>query len=132
MRTIEDVARYLQDSGIAYQDFGDGMFVVSDEERGVRNLAIKVDSPVVIFRMRAGDTPERGTAGREALFEELLRINGGGLLHSAFSLQDDGIYLSAALPLDNLDQNELQAVVEDMGLAASQHLPRLNLHLSHP
>ena len=38
--------------------------------------------------------------------------------------------MSAALPLDNLDQNELQAVVEDMGLAASQHLPRLDLHLA--
>ncbi len=131
MRTIDDVEKYLQESGITYQDLGDGLFIVTDIASGVSNLAIKVDSPVVIFRMRVGDTPATGAKGREDLFEELLRLNGGGLLHSAFSLQDDGIYLSAALPLDNLDQNELQAVVEDMGLAASQHLPRLNLHLSH-
>jgi hypothetical protein len=131
MRTVDDVEKYLQDAGIPYQDLGDGMFIVSDHESGVSNLAIKVDSPVVIFRMRVGDAPAQGAAKREALFEELLRLNGGGLLHSAFSLQDDGIYLSAALPLDNLDLNELQAVVEDMGLAASQHLPRLDLHLSH-
>ncbi|MFO0647763.1 MAG: YbjN domain-containing protein [Polyangiales bacterium] len=131
MRTVDDVEKYLQEAGIPYQDLGDGMFIVTDNDSGVSSLAIKVDSPVVIFRMRVGDAPEKGADGREALFEELLRLNGGGLLHSAFSLQDDGIYLSAALPLDNLDMNELQAVVEDMGLAASQHLPRLHLHLSH-
>jgi hypothetical protein len=38
------------------------------------------------------------------------------------------VYLSAAIPLENLDQNELRAVVEDMGLAVSQHLPGLHLH----
>ncbi len=130
MRTVDDVEKYLQEAGIPYQDLGDGMFIVTDNDSGVSSLAIKVDSPVVIFRMRVGDAPAKGADGREALFEELLRLNGGGLLHSAFSLQDDGIYLSAALPLDNLDMNELQAVVEDMGLAASQHLPRLHLHLS--
>lgn len=131
MRTVDDVEKYLQEAGITYQDLGGGMFIVSDEESGVSNLAIKVAGPVVIFRMRVGHAPEKGAAGRESLFEELLRLNGDGLLHSAFSLQDDGIYMSAALPLDNLDLNELQAVVEDMGLAASQHLPRLHLHLSH-
>lgn len=130
MRTIDDVEQFLKESGISYQDIGDGLFIVTDHESGVKNLAIKVDSPVVIFRMRVGDAPAPGAPKRESLFEELLRLNGGGLLHSAFSLQDDGIYLSAALPLDNLDQNELQAVVEDMGLAASQHLPRLDLHLA--
>jgi hypothetical protein len=48
------------------------------------------------------------------------------MLHAAFSLQDDGVYLQAALPLPNLDPNEMQAVLDDMGLAVSQHLPRLN------
>lgn len=128
MRTTQDVEQYLKDAGIAYQDFGDGLFVVADEQTGVQNLAIKVEPPVVVFRLRAGDTPEEGKAGREKLLEELLRLNGTGLLHSAFSLQTDGIYLTAALPLDNLDLNELQAVVDDIALAVSQHLPRLNLH----
>ena len=30
-------------------------------------------------------------------------------------------------PLDNLDHNEFQAVIDDMGMAISQHLPRLSL-----
>lgn len=125
MRTEQDVERYLGDFGIPYQDLGGGLFVVTDESSGLRNLAIKVESPVVVFRLRVLDAPTLGTPGREALFERLLRLNGSGLLHSAFGLQDDGIYLTAALPLDNLDPNELQAVVDDLGIAASQHVAAL-------
>jgi hypothetical protein len=123
MRTIEDVERFLRNGAIPFQDLGDGMFVVGDGLSGIRNLAIKVESPVVVFRLRVMDAPAPGAPEREALFERLLKINGSGLLHAAFCLHPDGIFLTAALPLDNLDANELQAVVDDIGLAASQHLP---------
>jgi len=125
MRTEQDVEQYLRDFNIPYQDLGGGLFVVTDESSGLRNLAIKVESPVVVFRLRVLDAPVPGTPGREALFERLLRLNGSGLLHSAFGLQDDGIYLTAALPLANLDPNELQAVVDDLGIAASQQVAEL-------
>lgn len=125
MRTERDVERFLGEFGIPYQDLGGGLFVVTDESSGLRNLAIKVEAPVVVFRLRVLDAPEPGAAGREALFENLLRLNGSGLLHSAFCLQNDGIYLTAALPLDNLDPNELQAVIDDLGIAASQHVAKL-------
>ncbi|MBL8604180.1 MAG: CesT family type III secretion system chaperone [Myxococcales bacterium] len=125
MRTERDVQRFLSESAIPFQDLGDGLFVVQDAASGLRHLAIKVEPPLVVFRTRVGSIPPAGAANREALFEELLRLNGAGLVHSAFSLSDDGVYLTAALPLDNLDQNELQAVVDDIGMAVSQHLPRL-------
>lgn len=131
MRTIQDIERFLSESSLPFQDLGDGMFVVQDDASGLHNLAIKVEPPVVVFRLRAGDVPPAGSANRERLFEELLRLNGAGLLHSAFSVQNDGIYLTAALPLDNLDQNELQAVVDDIGLAISQHVPRLDIRTAN-
>jgi hypothetical protein len=53
-------------------------------------------------------------------------LNGTALLHSSFSVADDGVYLTAALPLENLDHNELQAVIDDMAMAVSQHLPELS------
>lgn len=126
MRTVNDVEQFLRDVALPFQDLGDGLFVVTDASSGLRNLAIKVEAPVVVFRLRVMDTPAPGTIGREQLFESLLRLNGSGLLHASFCLQQDGVYLTAALPLDNLDPNELQAVVDDMGMAVSQHLPRLH------
>jgi CesT_Tir_1 len=125
MRTISDVERFLADRALKYQDFGGGMFVVNDDGSGIKNLAIKVSDEVVVFQLRVLDAPEAGSKSREALFERLLRLNGEGLLHAAFALLKDGIYLQAALPLANLDPNEMQAVLDDMGMAVSQHLPQL-------
>lgn len=124
MRTVSDVERFLTDSALKYQDFGGGLFIVN-EESGLRHLAIKVQDEVVVFQLRVMDTPAAGAPGRESLFETLLKLNGEGLLHAAFALLDDGIYLQAALPLPNLDPNEMQAVLDDISLAVSQHLPRL-------
>ena len=92
---------------------------------GLKNLAIKVSDEVVVFQLRVLDVPASGTKGRETLFESLLRLNGEGLLHAAFAILKGGIYLQAALPLANLDPNELQAVLDDIGMAVSQHLPQL-------
>ena len=125
MRTVSDVERFLTDSSVKFQDFGGGLFIVTDDTSGLRQLAIKVQDEVVVFQLRVMDVPEKNAKGREALFEKLLFLNGQGLLHAAFALLDDGIYLQAALPLPNLDPNEMQAVLDDIGLAISQHLPEL-------
>src|SRR5262249_3341701 len=125
MRTIADIERFLVDSSVRFQDFGDGMFIITEQASGLRNLAIKVQDDVVVFQLRVADCPAVGAPGREGLFEKLLRLNGTGLLHTAFSLQDGAIYLQAALRLENLDPNEMQAVLDDVSLAISQHVPDL-------
>ena len=125
MRTVSDVEAFLKETSVRYQDLGGGMFIVSDDESGLHNLAIKVEDAVVLFSLRVLEVPSETGPAREKLFERLLRLNGSGLLHSAFSLQDDGVYLQAALPLLNLDANEMQAVLDDIGLATTQHVPSL-------
>lgn len=125
MRTVEDVERFLKESAVPFQDLGGGMFIVTDDESGLHNLAIKVEDAVVLFSLKVLVPPSGSGPDREKLFEQLLRINASGLLHSSFALQDDGIYLQAALPLPNLDDNEMQAVLDDMGLATKQHVPAL-------
>ncbi len=125
MRTTSDVERFLTDSGLKFQDYGSGLFIVTDETSGLHHLAIKVQDDVVVFSLRVMDLPAPGAPGREALFETLLKLNGKGLLHAAFALLEDGVFLQAALPLLNLDPNEMQAVLDDIGLAVSQHVPEL-------
>lgn len=127
MRSAEDVERFLQGSQITYSDLGGGMYLVDVHTTLAHTLVIKVEAPLVVFRLKAVEVPPRGSPKREALFESLLRLNGTALLHSSFSIADDGVYLTAALPLDNLDQNELQAVIDDMSMAVSQHLPELTV-----
>lgn len=124
MRTASDVERYLTQSALPFQDLGDGLFLLGDAASSAAGTAIKVEDDVVVVQRRVLDAPAAGKE-REALFERLLRLNGNGLLHAAFALQDDGIYLQAALPLSNLDQNELQAVLDDISMASQQYVPKL-------
>ena len=131
MRSVDDVERFLKGSETNYSDLGGGMYLVDVHTTLSHSLVIKVEPPLVVFRLKAGEIPAPGSAGREALFESLLKLNGTALLHSSFSLGDDGVYLTAALPLDNLDQNELQAVIDDMAMAISQHLPELSVDSSN-
>lgn len=126
MRTLSDVERFLTDSAVKFQDYGSGLFIVTDETSPLHHLAIKVQDDVVVCQLRVMDVPSPRAKGREALFETLLKLNGKGLLHAAFALLEDGVYLQAALPLLNLDPNEMQAVLDDIALAVSQHLPELS------
>ena len=60
------------------------------------------------------------TENQEALFRLLLELN-NTLMHCAYAIQDDRVVLSGAQPLENLDQNEFQAVVDDMAVALDSH-----------
>jgi len=59
------------------------------------------------------------------VMRRLLEFNQSDLLHAAYGLEGDRILLGAALELSNLDLNELEAVLADMDLAMSEHVPVL-------
>jgi hypothetical protein len=87
-------------------------------------IALRVAPPVVVAQVEIGNAPE--DAGRAlALFRRLLEFNAAGLVHSAYGLEAGRIVLSAALELDNLDLNELEATLGDMDVALSEHVPAL-------
>jgi len=46
-------------------------------------------------------------------------------MHVAYGLEGDTIVLSAALELENLDLNELEALLSDVDLALARHVPTL-------
>ena len=58
------------------------------------------------------------------MFQTLLRLN-SQLMHSAYALEGDNVVLSGAQELENLDRNELQAVLDDMAIALDNHQSRL-------
>ena len=66
----------------------------------------------VIRRGYYGDEPYRKAVNRP-------------LLHAAFGLENDQIVLAAALELESLDLNELEAVLADIDVALSEHVPVL-------
>jgi Tir chaperone protein (CesT) family len=67
----------------------------------------------------------REVADRAALYEELLRLNASDLAHGAYGISDGAVVLTCTLRIENLDYNELQAVLDDFSLALANHYERL-------
>ena len=121
MKTREDIESYLLKMGVSHDDLGGDIWRLRIGD--VENLMVSLAGPVVVFRLKMMDIP---AARREALFETLLRLNTTELFHCAFGIEGKNVVLTGALELENLDLNEFQAVVDDMGMAVSKQYPVLS------
>jgi hypothetical protein len=123
MRTVQDVEAYLgrlnrRFEGVEGQE---GTFLVRSSDR-MPPIALRVDPPLVVFRVHIGDAPAKDHV---ALFRRLLELNARTLVHSSFGLEDDRIVLCAALEVENLDFNEVQATMDEIDLTLAQQVPAL-------
>ena len=116
MKTKDDLESYMLRMGLGHEAVGEGLWKLSDD--GFSNLMVSLTGPVVVFRLKVMDLP---TGRREELFEALLRLNATEMLHGAFGLEGTAIIIGAALPIENLDFNEFQSVVDDIGMAVGKH-----------
>jgi hypothetical protein len=121
MKTREDIESYLLKMGVVYEELGGGLWRLRLD--GIENLMVSLAGPVVVFRLKLMDVP---AANRDALFENLLRLNTTELFHCAFGIEGQAIVLGGALELENMDFNEFQAVIDDIGMAVSKHYPVLS------
>jgi phage shock protein A len=124
MRSVDDVERFLQGSEINYSDLGNGMYLVDVHTTLSHSLVIKVEPPLVVFRLKAGEVPVKGSAGREDFLESLLRLNGTALLHSSFSVgRRRGVPHGGAARSRTSTTTSCRRSIDDMAMAVSQHLP---------
>jgi hypothetical protein len=85
-------------------------------------VALRIAAPVLVTQVAIGNAPTGNTEVEARVFRHLLQLNASDLLHVAYALEDDRIVLTAALELENLDSNELEAVLADMAMALSKHI----------
>jgi hypothetical protein len=121
MKTREDIESYLLRLGVTYEDLGHNVWRIKDN--GFENLLISAAGPVVVFRLKVMDLPP---VQREPLYETLLKLNAREMVYGTFGIDGHAVVLTASLPLEDLDFSELQAVVDDMGMAISKHYPALS------
>lgn len=121
-RTLEDVENYLLALGRTYESSGGTLVIAPTETRPP--IAIRVQPPIVEVQMSIGAIPD-DPARQLPLFRRLLELNGTDLAHAAYAVEDDQIVLVSSLSLDNLDNNELEAVLSDIDMALLRHLAAL-------
>ena len=124
IRTSEDLEAQLDRLERKYERVGDGTYVVLVGP-GRPPIAMRVAPPLLVLRVVVGPLSKQSAEGQARLFRRLLELNATALLHAAFGLEGESIVLAAALELESVDQNELEAALADIDMALAEHVPAL-------
>ena len=121
----EDLEALLTGLNRRFELAGDaGVYLVSMGP-GQSPCALSISPPVLLAQVQVGPLPKLSDRASVTYLRHLLQLNSSGLLHAAFALEADQIVLTAALELQNLNSNELSAVLSDLDQALSEHVPDL-------
>jgi hypothetical protein len=119
----EDLEGFLNKLERRFERLEDGTFLVAGAPEQPP-LALRLAPPVLVVQVEIGKVVDDG-ARQAQLFRKLLDLNASDLLHAAYGLEGNSILLNAALTLDTLDLNELEAVFADIDMALAEHVPVL-------
>jgi hypothetical protein len=121
MKTKEDIESFFDRMALPYEEVGDGLWLTGTKEDAER-IVVKYQPPVLVCRVNVMDVPKEQ---REELYQTILELNAGEMMHGAYGLEGGKVVISDALQLENLDFNEFQATIDDITLAVADHYSRL-------
>lgn len=128
-KTREDVERLLESRERHFEVLDDGTIVVPLVP-GQAPALLRVEPPVIVIQVAIGEVRFADDSKASAFYKRLLELNARDLLHASYGIDGDRVVLSAALELDNLDMNELEAALADLGMALVEHVPSLRTMVS--
>ncbi len=121
---FEKVKDYLLelDFTIVSEDEAEGVFVVENEEEGMKNVVLIVADPIVIVEQYLFDL----TNDSEDIFKKLLMKN-RDIIHGAFALDETGkkVLFRNTHECENLDLNEIEATLNSLALLLSEYTDEL-------
>ena len=124
MADFDTVKTYLMDLqlSIVNEVPDEGLVVVDDEERGIKNLVVDCEEPILIFEQMIMPVPSHPGE----MYRRLLQMN-RTLVHGAFAIDEDGkmVLFRDTLQLENLDHNEVEGTIEALSLALAEHASEL-------
>jgi hypothetical protein len=120
MADFEKVKDFLLDMGfvMSHEESQEELVVIDDEDRGIKNLVIDCEAPILILEQVIMSMPESSSD----FCKRLLQIN-RTLVHGAFVLNEEGTTLlfRDTLQLENLDRNELEGSIDALSLAMAEY-----------
>lgn len=123
---LEKVKGYLNELGfsISMENAADEIVVIDDEDKGIKNLIIDCEDPILILEQAIMEVPKEA----EKFFKRLLQFN-RTLVHGAFVLDETGkkVLFRDTLELENIDLNELEGSINALSLALAENANELIL-----
>ena len=109
---------YILELGLSFEEQGDNMWKIFGDEKGLENILVIVEEPIVIIRVKMMEIPQNN---KLEFFETLLRINATDMIHGAYGIEGDSVILMNTLVAETMDLEEFQATLDAIGLAVVQH-----------
>lgn len=103
---------------IVQEDENEGVFVVENEQEGIKNVVLVVAEPILIVEQFLFDLGQDSSE----VFKKLLMKN-RDIIHGAFALDESGkkILFRNTHECENLDLNELEATLNSLSLLLSEY-----------
>ena len=124
MSDFDKVKSFIMDMGfsISHEDSKEELIVIDDDERGINNLVIDCESPILILEQVIIPMPQNSSD----FCKRILQIN-RTLVHGAFVLDEEGTTLlfRDTLQTENLDRNELEGSIDALSLALAEYAGEL-------
>ncbi len=119
---FQTICNWVGDIGlvISKKNDNESLLVVEDEERGISNMVIDCENPILEIQQSIMGVPTGADVTH--LYERLLQMN-GTLVHGAFMLSDDSnqIRFRDTLRLATLDLEELRGTVNALHFALEEY-----------
>lgn len=120
MNNFEKVKNYLMELeyDIMSEDESEEILVINDESKGIKNLVIDCEAPILIIEQFIATV---GNPSTEILVR-LLQMN-RSLVHGAFVLDETGqkVIFRDTLQIANLDKNELEGSLQALELGMVEY-----------
>lgn len=117
---LQKVKDYLNELGfpVSSENVEEELVVIDDEEKGIKNLIIDCEAPILILEQVIMEVPQK----TDQFFKRLLQIN-RTLVHGALVLDETGktVLFRDTLQLENLDKNELEGSIGALSLALAEN-----------
>lgn len=121
---LQKVKDYLDELelSISSEDEAEELVIIDDEDKGIKNLIIDCEDPVLVLEQVIMDVPKN----TDGFFKRLLQMN-RTLVHGAFVLDEGGakVIFRDTLQLENLDKNELEGSINALSIALAEYAAEL-------
>ncbi len=121
---LQKVKDYLDELelSISSEDEAEELVIIDDEDKGIKNLIIDYEDPVLVLEQVIMDVPKN----TDGFFKRLLQMN-RTLVHGAFVLDEEGakVIFRDTLQLENLDKNELEGSINALSIALAEYAGEL-------
>jgi hypothetical protein len=118
MNIKEKLENYFIELGLPFDKKGDNLWIITDESKNLQKLLVTNEGPVITLTQNLMSIPDKN---RENFYKTLLTLNASDLIHGAYGLEGNNVVWIDSLEAETLDLGELQASLEAVSLAVTEH-----------